>query len=101
MRTDNRGARLPGEEVVRQGLADLQAGRRSVPACLVQVARGRLSRAGLICPADANMDGDAERQLYRLLLEQGGDAYSRYNSLMRELVSFENALDHINQASHH
>jgi len=33
-------------------------------------------------------------QLYRLLRQQGGDAYSRYNALLRELVSFESALDH-------
>jgi hypothetical protein len=28
-----------------------------------------------------------------LLKLERGDAYSRYNSLLRELVSFENALD--------
>jgi hypothetical protein len=31
--------------------------------------------------------------LYRLLHQQGGDAYSRYNALLRELISFEHALD--------
>jgi hypothetical protein len=36
---------------------------------------------------------EPERQLYRLLRQEGADAYSRYNSLLRELVSFENALD--------
>lgn len=34
-----------------------------------------------------------ELQLYRLLKLEGGDAYSRYNALVRELVSFENALE--------
>lgn len=94
MKTNSRSAQLPGEELVRRGVADLQAGRHSVPACLVQVARARLSRAGLIRAADANTKVDAELQLYRLLREEGGDAYSRYNALMQELVSFENALDH-------
>ena len=93
MKTNSRNAQLPGEELVRRGLADLQAGHRTVPAYLVQVARARLSRAGLICAAEGNTD--AELQLYRLLREEGGDAYSRYNALMRELVSFENALDHL------
>lgn len=93
MRTNSRDAQLPGETLVRQGLADLQAGRRSVPAYLVRVARRRLSRAGLIDPPEADTDAAAELELYRLLQEEGGDAYSRYNALMRELVSFEDALD--------
>jgi hypothetical protein len=93
MKTNSRNPQLPGEELVRRGVADLQAGRRSVAACLVQVARARLSRAGLIRAADAKTNADAELQLYRLLREEGGDAYSRYNALIRELVSFENALD--------
>jgi hypothetical protein len=40
-----------------------------------------------------NCFAEPERQLYRLLREEGGDAYSRYNALIRELVSFEQALD--------
>ena len=36
---------------------------------------------------------DAELQLYRLLREEDGDAYSRYNALVRELVSFRQALE--------
>jgi len=34
-----------------------------------------------------------ELQLYDLLKKEGGDPYARYNALLRELVSFENALD--------
>jgi hypothetical protein len=36
---------------------------------------------------------DAELELYRMLCQAGGDAYSRYNALLRRLVSFEQALD--------
>jgi hypothetical protein len=36
---------------------------------------------------------EPELQLYRLLRREGGDAYSRYNALLRELISFEQALD--------
>jgi hypothetical protein len=36
---------------------------------------------------------EPELQLYGLLQLERGDAYSRYNALVRELVSFENALD--------
>jgi hypothetical protein len=83
---------LPGEPLVRQGLADLQSGKQSVPACLVSIARSRLARAGLLdCSTPPALE--PELQLYRLLRREGGDAYSRYNSLLRELISFEQALD--------
>ena len=85
---------LPGGALVRRGLADYRAGRRSIAACLVRIAGPRLRRAGLLPPARAGASPDSELQIYRLLRRQGGDAYSRYNALLRELVSFEQALDH-------
>jgi len=78
---------------VREGLADFESGRCTIPACLVGIARSRLHRAGLIPGVVANSFPEPERQLYRLLRQEGGDAYSRYNALIRELVSFEQALD--------
>ena len=84
---------LPGEALLREGLADFQSGRCTVPACLVGIARSRLCRAGLIAGVVASSFPEPERQLYRLLRKEGGDAYSRYNALIRELVSFEQALD--------
>ena len=83
---------LPGEELLREGLADFQSGRCTIPACLVSMARPRLHRAGLITGGGDSFP-EPERQLYRLLRAEGGDAYSRYNALIRELVSFEQALD--------
>jgi hypothetical protein len=87
-------ANLPGETLVRQGLADFEAGLCTVPSCLVRIARTRLSRAGLITPPDPGASSEWELRLYDLLLQEPGDAYSRYNALLRELISFENALDH-------
>src|SRR5512136_2315203 len=84
---------LPGEELVREGLADLQAGRWTVPACLVVIGLPRLRRAGLLHQAPAFVPAEAELELYRMLRQAGGDAYSRYNALLRQLVSFEQALD--------
>ena len=84
---------LPGEAVVREGLADYEAGRCTVPACLVGMARSRLQRAGLLTAAVGRFIPEPEPQLYRLLRQEGGDAYSRYNGLLRELTSFEQALD--------
>ena len=84
---------LPGEKLVRQGLADFQAGLCTVHSCLVRIARPRLSRAGLLPQGDPVQYSEPELQLYDLLKREGGDAYSRYNALLRELISFENALD--------
>lgn len=78
---------------MRQGLADFQSGSCTIPACLVGIARSRLTRAGLIEAGSAPAPVEPELQLYRLLRLEGGDAYSRYNALVRELVSFEAALD--------
>jgi len=78
---------------MREGLADFQSGRCTIPACLVGIARSRLTRAGLIQGDVAPAPVEPELQLYRLLRREEGDAYSRYNALVRELVSFEAALD--------
>ncbi len=85
---------LPGEALVREGLTDFLSGKCTIPACLVGMVQPRLRRAGLIAAEVASPCPEPERQLYRLLRQQGGDAYSRYNALIRELLSFEQALDH-------
>jgi hypothetical protein len=94
MPTDDPIAGLPGEALLRKGLTDFEAGHNTIAACLVAMSRQRLSRAGLIRGRAANPMVEPERELYRLLCSQGGDPYARYNALVRELVSFERALDH-------
>ena len=83
---------LPGENLVRRGLSDYQSGQQSVESFLVQIARPRLENCGLLALSDAG-ELELELKLYRLLRQQGGDAYARYNALLGELSSFENALD--------
>ena len=97
MKTDDLLSGLLGETLVRKGLADLKSGRRTTAACLAAIARNRLIAAGVIAEEEAPTFSEPERQLYRLLCREGGDAYSRYNSLLRELVSFEMALDRRNR----
>ncbi len=84
---------LPGEELVRRGLADFRAGQATIFSCLVRIARPRLSRAGLMPESAPDESSQPELELYDLLMREPGDAYSRYNALLRELASFENALD--------
>lgn len=85
---------LPGELLVRRGLADCGVGHRTPAACLVAIGAPRLRRAGLWPANAAAPPREPERELYRLLRQQGGDAYSRYRALLRELACFEQALDH-------
>jgi len=82
-------ADLSGTHLIRQGLAE----RVSVESCLVGIVAPRLRRVGLLDPTNASESIDAELTLYRLLGEHETDAYGRYSSLLRELVSFENAFD--------
>lgn len=83
---------LPGAELVRRGLADLAAGRKSNISLLVQIAAPRLRRQGFVV-SDADAPG-AEIELYNRLAAQAPDeAHSRYNALIRLLVSFERAVE--------
>jgi hypothetical protein len=85
---------LPGGELIEQGLADLARGQESVGALLVAIGAPRLRHAGLRIPPLAALAQDPELRLYRLLRrERPEDAYSYYNSLIRRLVSFEQALE--------
>lgn len=82
---------LPGEDLVRKGLEDLERGEESVEALLVSIGAPRLSRLGFEVP-----DGAAapEKRLYELLSRDDPDAaHSRYNALVRRLVSFERAAE--------
>lgn len=92
--------RLPGAELVMRGIADWNANRITPEACLAAIALPRLERIGLL-PENSPPPGfESERELYRLLRAQaapGDDPYTRYNSLLRELVSFERALDHLTE----
>jgi hypothetical protein len=80
---------LPGAELIRDGLRDLAAGVESVPALLVLVGAPRLRRLGFDV---ADTPGYPEDRLYEVLAASDSDsAHSRYNALIRTLVSFERA----------
>lgn len=83
---------LPGADLVEQGIADLRAGRESAEALLVAIGEPRLRRIGLDLPA-ISVD-EPEHRLYLLLASSEPDtAHSRYNALIRRLVSFERAAE--------
>lgn len=85
---------LPGGEILRNGLKDLQAGVRSIDALLVLVGAPRLTRCGIRIPQTRSASALPEHELFDLLCtKHGPEAYRHYRSLMRRLVSLENALD--------
>lgn len=73
-----------------QGIAHWRAGRTTIESCLVAIAFGKFREAGLV--AGEAPFAEAELVLYDLLRKEGGNAYGRYNSLIRELVSFGRTL---------
>ncbi len=89
--------RLPGGERMLQGLQDWREGRTTVNSCLVAIAFGKFHAAGLVS-GEAPFP-EAELVLYDLLKKEGQNAYGRYNSLIRELVSFGRALTRKTQAA--
>ena len=83
--------RLPGGSLISRGLADLAAGRETDASLLVLVGSPRLSRLGISVPTPAPR---VEHRLYeRLSSDDPDSAHSRYNALIRLLVSFERAAE--------
>ncbi len=83
---------LPGHEYIQAGLEDLERGIESIPALLICIGAPRLKRIGIPIPDHKCVA--PEKRLYELLqLEDPDAAHSRYNALIRRLVSFERAAE--------
>lgn len=81
---------LPGADLVAQGLEDLSRDVESIPALLVSIGAPRLRQIGV--PIPESTLPEPEHRLYLLLARTDPDsAHSRYNALIRRLVSFERA----------
>jgi len=83
---------LPGADLVAKGIADLEKGEESTEAWLVSIGASRLRDfAGV----DVRIPlANPEAGLYEALARKDPDsAHSRYNALVRRLVSFERAAE--------
>lgn len=90
---------LPGGDLNDDGLSDLRDGRETIAALLVAIGSPRLRRLGLELPD--LLPEDPEHRLYDLLSQDSSDsAHSRYNALIRRLVSFERAAECAQSAAH-
>jgi len=82
----------PGEDLISAVLDDLRNGRESFASLLVAIGSPRLKRLGLKLPEV--LPANPEHRLYDLLAETDEDsAHSRYNALIRRLVSYERAAE--------
>ena len=83
---------LPGEDLIEEGVRDLLAERETIAALLVAIGSPRLRRLGIELPD--TLPENPEHRLYELLARDEPDsAHSRYNALIRRLVSYERAAE--------
>ncbi len=83
--------RLPGNDLIVMGVEDLLHQRHTIPALLVAIGAPKLRSLGLEVPE--NLPSTPEHRLYDLLSDSDPDsAHSKYNALIRRLVSFERAM---------
>ncbi|MXY53204.1 MAG: hypothetical protein F4Y86_11865 [Gammaproteobacteria bacterium] len=91
---------VPGQELVEAGLAALEQGEWTVEALLVAVGAPRLRLIGLRVPELRDAPEHPELALYQALGRiYPDDAYSRYNALIRRLVSYEQEMERRKYAS--
>jgi len=82
---------LPGNDLIVTGVEDLRHQRQTIAALLVAIGAPKLRSLGLEVPE--NLPSTPEHRLYDLLSNSDPDsAHSKYNALIRRLVSFERAM---------
>jgi hypothetical protein len=85
---------LPANDLITAGLRDLEDRRETIAALLVSIGSPKLRSLGMNIPdIPAPFASHPEHRLYDLLAtDNPNSAHSRYNALIRKLVSFERAL---------
>ena len=82
---------LPGNDLIEMGVEDLRQQRQTIAALLVAIGAPKLRSLGMEIPE--NLPSSPEHRLYDLLSDSEPDsAHSKYNALIRRLVSFERAM---------
>ena len=85
---------LPASDLIEAGLRDLREQRETIASLLVSIGAPKLRSLGLDIPHNSHSLGTSpEHRLYDLLATENPDsAHSKYNALIRKLVSFERAI---------
>ena len=80
---------LPGSDLIQKGIRDLAGGAETIESLLVSINAPGLRAIGIDVTAPFD---EPELRLYRMLAAHHGDgAHSRYNALLRRMVSFQRA----------
>ena len=84
---------LPGNDLIASGIRDLRDRRETLASLLVCIGAPKLRSLGIEIPdIPATLRSSPEHRLYDLLASENPNAaHSKYNSLIRKLVSFERA----------
>ena len=91
---------LPGADLVSAGIEALRRGEPTMEALLVMVGARRMCAAGLDIPPGLPLGRYPEHALYSAVAATHPlDAHSRYNALVRRLVSFERALESLHSSA--
>ena len=91
---DDEESALPGADLIRAGLAARARGESTIESLLVAIGAPRLRALGVLAPDDFQDCIEPEIALYRALGDlYPHDTHSRYNALIRRMVSFERALE--------
>src|SRR5437016_3817747 len=89
----NPDPKIPGEELVQEGLADLAQDKLTDCSLLLLVAAPRLRNLGVDIP-DRPTSTPYHHLLYERLEDRlGTAAHSHYNSLIRRIVSYARAME--------
>lgn len=78
--------------MIQRGIDDLAGGLMTDEALVVMIGAPRLRSMGLDVPSPEITDPEV-RLYHRLSANDADSAHSRYNALIRLLVSFERALE--------
>ena len=82
---------LPGSDLIAAGIRDLESEKETLAALLVAIGAPKLRSLGFELPPD--LPSNPEHRLYDLLsASEPNSAHSKYNALIRRLVSFERAI---------
>ena len=93
MSDDHLDEALPGAELVKEGLHDLEHNRITDCSLLVLIAAPRLKSLGIEVPERPSATPHEHALYERLEQRLGAGAHSYYNSLIRRIVSYEQSLE--------
>lgn len=85
---------MPGHDLIDAGLAAVRRGEWTVEALLIAIGAPRLRSIGLHLPDLTDAPSHPELALYHTLGRiYPDDTHTRYNALIRRLVSYEQEME--------